>query len=159
MMPFSGSTFVSGFTLPERETGGKPTQARATEYRVTAGYAEALGLRLREGRFFQSDDLRPTASAVLVNEEFARLFLSAGPIAGRHFEGGFGSTRLPTDIVGVVRNVLKDGLDAAPQPEMFLPLRPGTSLRREIDLVIRTAGDPAAVGCRCAMPWWSARSR
>jgi putative ABC transport system permease protein len=48
MMPFGGHTFLSAFTFPAAD-GGR-VEARAIEYAVTPGYAEALGLRLRQGR-------------------------------------------------------------------------------------------------------------
>ena len=56
MMPFGSSTSVSGFTLPAEVGRGKPTFARALNYNVTPGYAEALGLRLREGRLLAARD-------------------------------------------------------------------------------------------------------
>ena len=52
---------------------------------------------------------------------------------------------MTTEIVGVVGDVLKDGLDTRPQPEIYLALnRLDTehAITREINLVIRTSGDP-----------------
>jgi hypothetical protein len=78
MMPFGESTSISGFEIPSRESG-KPVLARALEYAVTPGYAEALGLDLREGRLFTERDDAAATSAVLVNDEFARLYLTPTP--------------------------------------------------------------------------------
>lgn len=143
MMPFGESTSISGFAMPSRESG-EPVVARALEYAVTPGYVEALGLQLREGRRFTQQDAASATSAVLVNEEFTRLYLSRGPVAGRLFAIGLGSSGKVAEIVGVVGNVLKDGLAAKPQPEIYLVLQNGMPMR-EINLVVRTAANPLAL--------------
>ncbi len=142
MMPLGDSTFLTAFMFPEREAG-KPVMVQAREYAVTAGYAEALGLQLREGRLLDARDGGSAASAVLVNEEFARLYLPAGGVAGRLIPTGMGSSGKPALIVGVVRNVLKDGFASQPQPDIYVTLDNGMPLH-EIDLVVRTDGDPAS---------------
>ena len=47
MAPFGSSIYLSAFRFPARDSG-EPIMARALEYGVTPGYAEALGLRLQE---------------------------------------------------------------------------------------------------------------
>jgi predicted permease len=145
MAPFVDSVSVSGFGLPERETGGKPTQARALQHLVTPGYAEALGLRLVEGRLLNDADTRAVGEAMLVNQEFARQYLSDGPIAGRRLPGVIRQGSALTEIVGVVADVLKDGLDTRPQPEVYFAAQRGRSIRHDIGLLVRTAGDPLAL--------------
>ena len=54
---------------------------------------------------------------------------------------------MTTEIVGVIGDVLKDGLDTKPQPEIYLALNKldtEHAITREINLVIRTSGDPNA---------------
>src|SRR6185295_2588242 len=58
MIPLMTRTAIAPFTLPDSVAGGKPTHGRALVYWITPGYAEALGLRLREGRFFVDGDRR-----------------------------------------------------------------------------------------------------
>jgi len=74
-----------------------------------------------------------------------RQYHSPGPDAGRRFEEWFGSERRLTEIVGVIGDVLKNGLDTQPQPEIYLLERPGRPILREINLVVRTSGDPMSV--------------
>ena len=78
MIPLMARTAVTSFALPESLTGGKPTHGRALVYWITPGYAEALGLRLRDGRFFGEADARAGNLTTIVNEEFLRQHLSAG---------------------------------------------------------------------------------
>jgi putative ABC transport system permease protein len=82
MIPLMAATAVASFTLPESIAGGKPTQGRALVYDVTPGYAEALGLRLREGRFFAETDARAGTLATVVNQEFVRQHLSVPQVTG-----------------------------------------------------------------------------
>jgi predicted permease len=145
MAPFEDSAFVGGFELPARETGDKPTRVRALMHQVTPGYAEALGLRLKEGRFFAPRDVASGERAILVNQEFVRQYLSDGPVAGRRLPNI--QTRGPelTEVAGVVGSVLKDGLDGRAQPELYLLAQAGRPFRRDASVVIRTSGDPLAL--------------
>jgi hypothetical protein len=120
MMPLLPLTAVTGVTLPAAVGGGKPTSGRVLSYVVTPGYAEAMQLRLKDGRFFDERDTTSGERAAIVNQEFVRQFL-AGPRAvglrlGVLYDGG---SVHETEIIGVVGDVLKDGNDTARQPEMY----------------------------------------
>lgn len=119
---------------------------RSATYIVTPGYAEALGLRLRDGRFFTDADTRPGTQKMLVNEEFVRQYL-AGSAVGRRFTNLSGDdTNTTTEIVGIVGNVLKDGNDREPQPEIyFVHASPGRRIEFSVNILVRTSGDPAAL--------------
>jgi putative ABC transport system permease protein len=159
MIPLMSMTAITSLTLPPDAGGGKPTTTRSLTYNVTPGYAEALRLRLKEGRFFRDEDivrLKPDAAGLaggmrfmIVNEEFVRQYLTPGPVAGRRFADLSGENGTTTEIVGVVGNVLKDGNDRQPQPEIYFV--PGTPTRRIVgwvNFVIRTTGNPPALSER-----------
>ena len=120
MMPLMPMTAVGAVTLPAAVGGGKPTSGRVLSYVVTPGYAEAMQLRLKEGRFFNERDTTSGVRAAIVNQEFVRQFL-AGPRAVGVRLGPLhhGEYAAETEIVGVVGDVLKDGHDATPQPEVY----------------------------------------
>jgi hypothetical protein len=112
-------TAVTSFPIESPRDPATTVMTRSITYVATPGYAEAVGLRLREGRFFTRDDQRPGVRALVVNEEFVRRYLH-GPVIGRRFERlDSDGARVPTEIVGVVGNVLKDGNDVAPEPEIY----------------------------------------
>jgi putative ABC transport system permease protein len=147
MAPLGESSFVSGFSFG-RSAAGQEVVARALQYVVTAGYIEALKLRIKEGRAITLADESSPVEAMLVNEAFARAYITDGrPVVGRRFLGLLGRRDMTTEIVGVVGDVLKDGLDTKPQPEIYLALNKVEkehTITREINLVIRTSGDPNA---------------
>ena len=120
MLPLMPMTAVTGVTLRAAVGGGKPTSGRVLSYVVTPGYAEAMQLRLKDGRFFDERDTTSGERAAIVNQEFVRQFV-AGPRAvglrlGPLYQGEYAAE---TEIIGVVGDVLKDGNDATRQPEMY----------------------------------------
>jgi predicted permease len=146
MIPLMRQTAMISFAVPASAAGGKATNGRALVYWVTPGYAEALGLRLREGRFFEAGDRRSGTLRTIVNEEFVRQHLASAPAAGLLLPGLVQAEgRLTAEIIGVVGDVLKDGHDRQPQPALyFVHGAHGIRIPERVQLVIRTAGDPAA---------------
>ena len=120
MLPLLPMTAVTNVTLPASVGGGKPTVGRVLSYVVTPGYAEVMRLRLKEGRVFSDRDVTSGVRSAIVNQEFVRQFLSAGPAAGVRLGPLYqGEYAAETEIIGVVGDVLKDGNDAERQPEMY----------------------------------------
>jgi predicted permease len=149
MMPLGGVLSSSGFALPGMTTpDGRPVVARALQAIVTPGYAEALGMRLKEGRFFRPEDTTSRIQPLLVNESFARRYFTDGrPVSGRRFTGMFprmlGRNDAVFEVVGVVGDVLPRP-DAQPQPQIYVTYGGGFDIGRAA-LVVKTEGDPAAV--------------
>lgn len=144
-MPMVPMTAVTSFPIAP-SPGEDTVMTRSMTYVATPGYAEAIGLRLKDGRFFRPDDQRPGVRALIVNEEFARRYLGT-PAVGRRFGRLYaGEGAVPTEIVGVVGNVLKDGHDQAVESEIyFVHAGPTRSLGSYFSLAVRTNGDPAPV--------------
>ena len=118
--------------------------ARGLAYWSTPGYAEALRLRLRQGRLLRDGDLMSPAQAMVVNDEFVRIFLSDVNPIGLQFPSIL-TPDATAEIVGVVGNVLKDGLDAVAQPEVYVGLSHKYTARNEINLVLRAEADPTTL--------------
>jgi putative ABC transport system permease protein len=152
MAPLDNATMISGFPSPWTAPGAQPTNARAVSYIVTPGYQEALGLRVRQGRLFVDADLASGTRAWVVNEEFARLYLPPQPLGYRFEQPTDGGTR-SVEIVGIVANVLKDGNDRKPQPDMYVVNRDRAEFGSRFELVVRSSGAPSslAAGVRAAV--------
>jgi predicted permease len=142
MAPFVSMSAVISLTL---EGGSaEPITTRALSYVVTPGYGEALSLRLREGRLFEPGDLSAGIRPILINEEFARTHFRDGSPVGRRFKTSF-APDVVVEIIGVVADVLKDGLDTAPRAEIYNLPRDVFGLPSGLNLAIRTVGDPLAL--------------
>ena len=108
--------------------------------------------------------------ATIVNQEFVRQHLAARQVTGLMIPHLVGQDQgVTAEIVGVVGNVLKDGNDRQPQPELyFVHGSHGQRIDGQVNLVIRTTGNPAALaqdvrGARArasnARPWSIGSSR
>ena len=149
MMPLMARTAVTQVALTPGIGGGKPTGGRVLRNVITPGYAETLGLRLKQGRFFAEADVHAATRTVLVNQEFVHRFLAddgvvTGLRLGRLYAGDAGAE---TEIIGLVGNVLKDGNDTAPQPEIyFVHGSPTQHIGGYINVLVRSSGgDEAAL--------------
>ena len=147
MAPFGGSTAISGFTLPGETTAdGQPVQARALSHWVTPGYFQALGMRLVDGRFPVAADATSATRTVLVNESFVKTYFSDGrDVVGRRYMGMMGNDDTPFEIIGVVADALPAALDGKPEPSIYVT-QGGEFLFARTTLVVRTGGDPSALG-------------
>ena len=100
---------------------------------VTPGYFEAVGCTLVAGRFLTSGDTR--ASAVVVNEAFARLRWPDRPALGQR-----PLAQRPAEVVGVVRDTFDVALDSPPEPTVYLLMDDGVAgfgSQNRVDYVVR----------------------
>jgi putative ABC transport system permease protein len=141
MMPMTSGTAIVPFRLPDRGSG-TPMDSRTVTNIVTPGYAEALRLRLREGRFLTEQDARPGIRAMVVNDEFVRRYAIAAPVVGHRLQNIMpNDTNVTTEIVGVVAPVLKDGNDRQPQPEAYIAHgSPGRRIQGALNVIVRASG-------------------
>ncbi len=114
-------------------------------------YFPAMGVRLKEGRFFNSSDGiggPDQDSTVIVNETFAQtMWPGAASVVGKRIHAG--STPRPgrpirwLTVVGVTMDIKHYGLERPVRPGIYLPhpLMP----RSSNTIVLKTAGDPASV--------------
>jgi predicted permease len=146
MTPFGGATYLSAFSIPTPSPGGEKVVARAASNVVTPGFAEALGLRLVEGRLFTASDAT-SGGPLIVSETFARSYLRDGrPVVGRPFPIRLREGKVPAStIIGVVRDIRPRGPTSEPRSEIYQLAGQDVAIRRDITLVVRTAGDPLAV--------------
>jgi len=132
-IPFAGGgygEFLSAVPQPQR---GDLVLGRV-DY-VSDGFFEALGARLRSGRFLTADDNRRDARRVaVVNQAVARQFFRNTDPVGRtiYFNG-------PYEIVGVIDDVVDRRLDVAHAPRFYTvqARNPFT-----FSIVVGAAGDP-----------------
>ena len=109
---------------------------------VSAGYFQAMGMRLVQGRWLTPVEDANGSPVVLVNETFARQYVPNEDPIGRQLDLGEGTQ----EIVGVVADVRHAGLDAEPAAEFYGSYRGqfGRFAARGVNLAVRTVGDPLA---------------
>ena len=115
---------VFGFLLPGQSVDDPAAQKQqAVEDSVSPETFRTLGIPLRRGRTFDERDHAGAPRVMVVSEGFARKFLPTGEVVGRHLTVK-GKTPTDYEIVGVVGDVRRDGLNAdAPASAYFCYLQ------------------------------------
>jgi predicted permease len=135
-----GSGGRSAFTLDGRT-------AEAETHVVTAGYFQALGIRVLEGRAFTEQDALSQQPLLIVNRTFARRYLDGGGV-GRQIQAGlFADRKAPVEILAIVSDVRHrpDRGDAPPQVYQVHAEQAGTLSWSGMTILARTTGNPAAL--------------
>jgi predicted permease len=135
-IPFAGGgfgEFLSSVPQPQRRDliNGR------VDY-VSDGFFEALGARLRSGRFPTADDnRRETRRIAVVNQAVVRqLFRNVDPVGQTIYFNG------PYEIIGVIDDIVDRRLDLTPAPRLYTmqARNPFT-----FSIAIGAAGDPGAL--------------
>ncbi len=121
-IPLDGCCF-GGTAHPEGGSSNPDVGTRRVSLMfVSPGYFQAMGIRLRKGRFLNEADMNPSEQLLLVVANQAavnRYWPNRDPI------GAFGRLNGPDgsrfQVVGVVEDVRNDGLDKPAEAEIYLP--------------------------------------
>jgi len=129
-----------------RDLAGQDTLIASDVRIVSTDYVRAMGLELLEGRGFTAEDGEGRPPVILVNETFANRYFPNGAV-GQTIQI---NTPEPVEIVGLVGDVLAQGLDTEPEPELYLDRRQVAGVLGNAPPItgyftVRTAADPAAI--------------
>jgi predicted permease len=110
---------------------GQPKPASQSEmhmalvYEVEPSYLTAMGIQLKQGRFFTNQDDERSLPVAVIDEVFARKHFGAEDPLGKRIH--LNNDREPSQIVGVVGHVEQWGLDSGGtdslQAQLYLPFR------------------------------------
>jgi predicted permease len=106
---------------------------------VTPGYFQAMGIRIRAGRGFDTTDTSTAPRVLLINETLARTYFGTTDPVGAQMNRG--------RVVGVVGDVRQVQLDRPTVPEIYTPIAQNWSQVVDLGmtLVVRASGNPAGV--------------
>lgn len=141
-LPLTGLAAATSF-----EVVGRPLprgQEPVADVRIVSGdYFSALGIPLVKGRRFDERERREKVGGAIINETMARqIWPNEDPI-GKRFVMSWDQPPVTDEVIGVVGDVLHEGLDARVRPMVYLT-HPRT-VYHALTVVVRTAGDPAAL--------------
>jgi putative ABC transport system permease protein len=123
----------------------KPGEVRpVSRPAVTVDYFNAMAIPVRVGRAFTSQDARPTAGVVIVNEAFEKYHFPGESAVGKRIRlrAGRAEARWQT-VVGVVSDVRQSGLAGDVTLEVYSPEL--EDMGGAMSFVIRVAGKPAGL--------------
>jgi predicted permease len=139
--PMQARESVSFWLDGEPKPASTSEMKQALVYRVEPGYLTAMGIPLKQGRFFTAQDETGTQPVIVIDEVLAsQYFLNENPLGKRI---NLGDNRGPSEIIGVVGHVRQSGLDSDDRQSLraqaYLPFRQfGWS--SEVGVVMRVEG-------------------
>jgi len=131
-LPATNDSGIAPFAI-EGWTPDRRDLATATPVSVTPGYFRTLGIPLVTGRLLDDHDDVKAPRAIVVNETFARAYMSDGTLIGRRLRFIGRRGQVPANaawltVVGIVRDVREDGLDAPIRPQIYQSLWQASTL-------------------------------
>jgi predicted permease len=119
---------------------------------VTETFFRTLQIPMLRGRAFTRAEAEASQPAVtIVNDSFARRNWPNESPLGKVVVVPNGNNSLHLTVIGVTGNLHEMGPDIEPRPEIYLPSRTFS----EINLALRTAGDPLAMSSAVERAVWS----
>jgi putative ABC transport system permease protein len=120
----------------------KPGEVRpVSRPTVTLDYFNAMGIPLRNGRVFTSQDARPGAGVVIVNNTFEKHHFPGQSAVGKRIRFAGSRAESPwLTVAGVVSDVRQGGLAKEVRPEVYSPVIEDAG--EALSFVIRVAGEP-----------------
>ncbi len=139
---FSRSQFV-----PEGgEIGDEGSLPVAYLTLVDEDYFLTLGMPLRRGRGFMTQDRPDTPLVTVVNETLAATYFPGVDPIGKRIKIGTPDDDDPSfEIVGVVSDTRNRGLGTETEPEFFVSLRQANGVNNQVFLIVRAAVDPRSI--------------
>ena len=150
-LPLSGLLWRVPFTVEGRAI--EREHVPLAQFRtVSAGYFEAAGIPLKQGRTFSERDTDRTRPVAVVNEELAGQWLRGlEPIGARLLIDDNDEGPRPVEIIGVVGNVRQIALDGEPTWDLYLAypqIHPASVDYAAANMfwILQTTSDPMNLG-------------
>jgi putative ABC transport system permease protein len=161
----AAATIQTRFVLNETmqtlfEIEGRPTPPGAQQFvnirHVTPEVSAVLGIRLRRGRAFSTDDREDTPPVALVSASFARQYWPGEDPIGRRVRRIVSTGEAPwMEVVGIVDDIKDAGAGAEVGPILFVSyLQQNTAMARPT-IVVRSATSPATLFPALRRAIWS----
>ncbi len=117
-LPLTGSSMTFGFRVDGAE---EPKEQYGQYHAASPGYFAAMGIPLRQGRFFDGRDRPDAVAVVIVNETLARANWPQGNAVGRRLTVASRNGLVLREVVGVVGDVRHVSLSSEEVPELYVP--------------------------------------
>ncbi len=149
LTPLQGGYSRAWFQIEGRSPFPEGQEPTVDENLISPEYLQTMGIELRAGRFFTTQDNAAAPKVVLINETIARRFFpNENPVGQRLL------MRTPKTIIGVVSDTRHLGLDQDVRLEVYVPYtQPVPYWNQNLVLVARTAdgqNNPAGLSSQIA---------
>ncbi len=163
-LPLAGDMWGWPFTIEGRPKP-LPGESPIGVYRIVMpGYFETMRLPVLRGREIASSDDANALGVAMINESAVQRYWPNEDSIGKHisFSSDKSSTPQWLTVIGIVRNAKQEDWAAVAFPEVYLAALQNSAFLGEreshasyITLVVRTAGEPAALASTVKNAVWS----
>src|ERR1039457_4217423 len=141
-LPLTSLGAATGFRVdgqPIPKPGSEPVTSVST---ITPGYFKAMSIPLVKGRAFDDNDVAGRPLVTVISQALAKQYFPDTNPVGQRLYVQWGR-QTPYEIVGVVGDVLHQGLDKSPSPAIYFTYsqEPNTLAT----LVVRTTAEPMSI--------------
>ena len=141
-VPLSGLDNGSSFLIEGRRPLPVGTYNMSQYRPVSPGYFETIGIPLLRGQSFTSVDTAESPWVVMINDSMAREYWPSENPIGQRLQFGPGDKW--RTVIGVVGDVLHEGLDGAAKAEVYVPVDQSWNIESNPTIVVRTTLDSGA---------------
>jgi putative ABC transport system permease protein len=155
------TTFQLNSTMTTRaEVAGRAAEPGALMQvnirHVTPGYIDAMRVRVVDGRPIDARDRAGSPMVAMVSQSFANRFWAGQNAVGQRVRRVGSAGNGPwLAVVGVVGDVMDNGLGADLGPTLYVPYLQQNTPTARISLAIRTTSDPLAIANSVRQAIWS----
>ena len=141
-LPLGGRTMKLPFRIAGEENATKADE-RVADYRVVSpSFFETAGVTLNKGRLFDDRERQGTSQSFVINEVFARTYLSGRDPVGVRLDGD--SQFVKGEIVGVVANIKHRSLEIDAEPALYVSYQQSATFPI-MNFVVKTQANPASL--------------
>jgi len=165
--PLGNNNWAADVWVDGRPAPGPNDDVSASWDRVTAGYFDAIGTPIIEGRGITEADTATSRHVAVINQAFARKYFKQEDPIGKHFGHAENGASRQYEIVGVARDAryLSSNFDKPIEPFFFAPeaqhdtfpnaestdADPGSHFLHDVVVVTRPGANVSAAQLRQAM--------
>ena len=142
-VPLAGGGSTQPFSIEGRPAGTIAEQPMAQTRYISPDYFRAIGIPLRQGRFFGDQDRDNSVPVIIISDAMARRFWPGENPIGKRLTPSFHIEQGAREIVGVVGDIKTSGLDVDAAAMMYLPFKQAP--RPWVSFVVRTASNPESL--------------
>jgi putative ABC transport system permease protein len=154
-LPLSGDSLNHDFVIDGRPPIAPGDEPSLETRSVIGDYFQAMGIPLKSGRDFASQDFIEKAPLVgIANDSMVRQYFPNEDPLGKRIRWARSQQIEWITIVGVVGDVKHFGLDLPEQPGLYSPYTQAPRWKRWTSLVVRTQSDPASMAGAIKQQVW-----
>jgi predicted permease len=141
-LPMLDGNWFSAFDLVDQPLPREQWPSYEIRY-VSPDYFSTMGIPVLAGREFASSDVPEGNSVVVVNRSLARRAWGREDVVGERLRWEWRDEERISEVVGVVDDVLDNGLSSTPDPFVYFSFAQRTT--RGAAFVLRAGSDPTAI--------------